>query len=78
MRKLIPLCIVLALAGCQKQNLVVPTTDELMNNTQLRSEWKAKCDTGEYSHLPADQKNNVCFTMQEAARSMAIKKTHGI
>lgn len=77
MRKLIFLCIVLAASACHR-NVVVPKTDELMTNPQLLAEWQAKCDTGEYSHLPADQKNNFCFTTQEATRSIAIKKIHGV
>ena len=78
MRKLIALCIMLAASACQQQNVVIPKTDELMTNPQLLGQWQAKCDSGEYSHLPADQKNNVCFTTQEATRSLAIKKIHGI
>jgi hypothetical protein len=79
MRKLLALCIVLAAAGCQQQpNVTVPTTGELMKNPPLLAEWKAKCETGEYSHLPADQKDNFCFTTREAGRSVAIKKMNGL
>ncbi len=77
MRKLIPLCLVLVAGACHS-NVVVPTTDELMKSPQLLADWQGKCDTGEYSHLPADQKDNLCFTTQEATRSLAIKKIHGI
>lgn len=73
MRKLSVLCIVLAACGCQ-QKVTVPTTDELMKNPPLLAEWRAKCETGEYSHLTADQKDNFCFTTREAVRSVAMKK----
>lgn len=79
MRKLLALFIVLAAAGCQQQpSATVPTTDELIKNPPLLAEWKAKCETGEYSHLPADQKDNLCFTTREAGRSAAIKKMNGL
>jgi hypothetical protein len=75
MRKLFVLCITLAVCGCQ-QEVRVPTTDELMANPQILAEWQTKCDSGEYSHLPADQKDRFCFTTREAARSIAIKKMY--
>jgi hypothetical protein len=77
MRKLLVLPLIVAASACQ-QTVVVPTTNELMGNPQLLAQWQAKCDSGEYSHLPADQKNNFCFTTQEAARSVAIKKVNGV
>lgn len=70
MRKLIPLCTLLAVCGCQ-QNIVVPTTKELIDDRQLLADWQSKCDTGEYSHLPADRKANLCSTTQEATISVA-------
>ncbi len=77
MRKVVVLCALLVVTACQKK-VEVPTTDELMKNPQLLAEWQSKCETGEYSHLPADQKDNLCFTTREAARSVAIKKINGI
>ncbi len=75
MRNILLLCALLVVCGCQqKQDVVVPTTKELKANPQLLSEWRAKCDTGEYSHLPADQKDNLCFTTREAARSLSVTK----
>lgn len=75
MRKLLALCFALAACGCQ-QNVAVPTIDELMRNPQLLAEWQGKCDSGEYSHLPADRRDSLCFTTQEATRSLAIKKAY--
>lgn len=77
MRKLLFLPLILAASACQ-QSVVVPTTNELMGNPQLLAQWQARCNIGEYSHLPANQKDNFCFTTQEAARSVAIKKMNGI
>ena len=74
MRKLLVLCFALAAAGCQQQPPAVPTTDELIKNPQLLAEWKTKCDSGEYSNLPDDQKDNLCFTTREARRSIAMQK----
>ncbi|GHH25678.1 hypothetical protein GCM10008023_39320 [Sphingomonas glacialis] len=75
MRKIFSLCALLVVCGCQqKQDVAVPTTKELMANPQLLSEWQAKCNTSDYSHLPADQKDNLCFTTREAARSLAVTK----
>jgi hypothetical protein len=54
MRKFSALCLVLAICGCQqKQSVSVPTTDQLMADSQLLKAWQGKCDTGEYSQLPA-------------------------
>ena len=77
MRKLFIVPLILAASACN-QNVQVPTTNELMANPQHLSEWQAKCDAGEYSHLPADQKQNFCFTTQESARSVAVKKFNGV
>ena len=70
MRKIFVLCTLLAICGCQK-HVVVPTAKELIANHQLLAEWRAKCDTGEYSHLPADQKANMCATTGDALISVA-------
>ena len=70
MRKLIPICTLFVVCSCQ-QNVVVPTAKELIDNRQLLTDWQAKCDTGEYSHLPADRKANLCSTTQEATISVA-------
>ncbi len=77
MRKYIVFPLLLVAAACH-QSVSVPTGNELAANPQLLAEWQAKCDTGEYSHLPADQKDSLCFTTREAARSVAIKKENGI
>lgn len=79
MRKFSALCLVLAMCGCQqKQSVSVPTTEQLMADGQLLKAWQGKCDTGEYSQLPAAQKDNMCFTTREAARSLAVKKMNGL
>ena len=70
MRKRFCILALLVVCGCQ-QNVVVPTTKDLLANRQLLADWQAKCDTGEYSHLPADQKTNMCFTTQNAVISAA-------
>lgn len=75
MRKLLVLSFALAICGCQ-QNITVPKTDELLKDPKLLAEWQSKCDSGEYSHLPADQKDNLCFTTREATRSLAMKKIY--
>ena len=73
MRKIIPLCSMLLVCGCQ-QNVVVPTTKELIASPQLLTQWQAKCDTGEYSHLPADQKAKICTTTGDATITVAQTK----
>ncbi len=70
MRKIIPLYSMLLVCGCQL-NVVVPTTKELIASPQLLAQWQAKCDTGEYSHLPADQKAKMCATTGDATISVA-------
>ena len=73
MCKLLSLCALLVNCGCQ-QNVVVPTAKELIASPQLLTEWQAKCDTGEFSHLPADQKAGMCATTGEATISVAQTK----
>ena len=73
MRKLLSVCVLLAVSGCQQQ-VVVPTAQELIADPQLLTEWQAKCNTGEYTHLPAGRKDELCFTTQSATISVAEKK----
>lgn len=73
MRKLLALGALLVVTACQ-QNVIVPTSQELIAKPQLYAEWEAKCNTGEYSHLPAAEKDNMCFTTHEAGRSLAAVK----
>jgi hypothetical protein len=73
MRKTLPLITLLIVGGCQ-QNVVVPTAKELIASPQLLTEWRAKCETGEYSHLPADQKAKMCATTGDATISVAQAK----
>jgi hypothetical protein len=70
MRKLLPVVALLAAAGCHKQ-VVVPTVDELKADPKLLAEWQGKCNAGEYAHLPAMDKANMCFTTQAAGQSLA-------
>ena len=70
MRKLVPLCVLLAVGGCQQQ-VAVPTAQQLIANRALLTEWQAKCDTGEYSQLAPAQKSNRCSTTQDATISVA-------
>lgn len=69
MRKLLSLCALLAICGCQKQ-VAVPTAQQLIANRALLAEWQGKCDTGEYSQLSAAQKSDRCSTTQEATVSV--------
>ena len=69
-RKLFPMCVLLALCGCQPR-VVVPTAKDLVADRQLLKVWQGKCDTGEYSHLPADQKATFCSTTADATISVA-------
>ena len=73
MRKILSLCALLVVCGCQ-QNVVVPTAKELITSPQLLTAWQAKCDTGEYSHLPSDQKAKMCATTGDATISVAQTK----
>lgn len=71
MRKLQYLCVLLGLSACQ-QNVVAPTAKELIDNRQLLTLWQAKCDTGEYSHLPAERKTAMCATTNDATITLAV------
>ena len=73
MRKILSLCSLLVVCGCQ-QNALVPTAKELIASPQLLTEWQAKCDAGEYSHLPADQKVRMCATIGDATITVAQTK----
>lgn len=73
MRAKFALVALVIVAGCQRQ-VAVPTAQELIQNRQLLAEWQAKCDTGEYSHLGAAEKANLCSTTHDASISvMEIK-----
>jgi hypothetical protein len=73
MWKKLPLITLLIVGGCQ-QNVVAPTAKELIASPELLTEWQAKCETGEYSHLPADQKARMCATTGDATISVAQAK----
>ncbi len=70
MRAVLCLCALTLAAGCHRQ-VAVPTANELIGNRQLLAEWQAKCDTGEYSHLAASEKANLCSTTHDATISVA-------
>lgn len=70
MRKMPPLLVLLFACGCQ-QNVVVPTAKELIASPPLLAQWRAKCETGAYSQLPADQKASMCTTTENAIVSVA-------
>lgn len=73
MRKILSLCSLLVVCGCQ-QNVVVPTAKELVASPQLLTQWQAKCDAEEYSRLPADQKAKMCATTDDATITVAQAK----
>jgi hypothetical protein len=73
MRKILSLSALLIICGCQ-QNIVVPTAKELIASPPLLAEWRAKCETGEYSHLPAEQKARMCATTGDATISVTQVK----
>lgn len=70
MRKFLPLLALGLVCACQQQ-IMVPTAAELIANRQLLSDWRAKCNTGEYSRLAAARKSELCSTTQEATISVA-------
>lgn len=69
MKRFLPLCAVLVVCGCQ-QEVAVPTAQELIANRPLLKEWQEKCETGQYSHVTAEQKTRYCSTTQEASISV--------
>ncbi|PZU06509.1 hypothetical protein [Sphingomonas sp.] len=73
MRKIIPVLALVVVAGCHRQ-VAVPTAQELINNRPLLTEWQVKCDTGEYSHLAATEKADLCSTTHDASMSVAAMK----
>lgn len=73
-KKLYVLSLTLVACACQQAQVEVPTTKELTADPKLLAEWQQKCDGGEYAHLPADKKQNFCFTTGEARRVIAAKK----
>ena len=70
MRRILFLSALLFVCGCQ-QNVVVPTAKELIASPPLLARWREKCETGEYSHLPADEKARMCATTGDATISVA-------
>lgn len=70
MRKLLPVCALMAMCGCQ-QKVAVPTAQELIANRPLLAEWQTKCDTGEFSHLAATEKSERCSTTHDATIAVA-------
>ncbi|MBB4087603.1 hypothetical protein [Sphingomonas carotinifaciens] len=70
MKKIVPLCALLAVCGCQ-QKVAVPNAQQLVADRALLTEWQRKCDTGEYSQLAATEKADLCATTQEATISVA-------
>jgi uncharacterized protein YcfL len=71
MRKLLlPAVLTLVVCGCHEP-VKVPTAQELITDRQLLAEWQMKCNTGEYSHLPASDKANLCSTTNDASFSVA-------
>ena len=72
MRKAL-LLLSLFVAGCHRQ-IAVPTAQELIGNRPLLAEWQARCDTGEYSHLPAAERADLCSTTHDASISVAAVK----
>ncbi len=70
MRAKLGLSVLFVLAGCQRQ-VAVPTAQELIGNRQLLAQWRGKCETGEYSHLVAAAKANLCSTTHDATISVA-------
>lgn len=69
MKNLIPIVVLLSVCGCQ-QEVAVPTAQELIDNRQMLATWQSKCDSGEYSHLEADEKARKCSTTQDATISV--------
>lgn len=69
MKRFVPVCALFLMSGCQ-QEVSVPTAKELIDNRPLLAEWQTKCDTGEYSQLPAEQKARVCSTAHDASISV--------
>ncbi len=70
MRRILSLSALLFVCGCQ-QNVVVPTAKELIASPPLLAQWREKCETGEYSHVPADEKARMCATTRDATISVA-------
>lgn len=69
MKTFLPICAFLLLCGCQRE-VSVPTSQELIANRPLLIQWQAKCDSGEYAHLPAEQKARMCSTTHDASISV--------
>lgn len=58
------------LTGCQEK-IAIPTVRELVSNRQLLAEWQSRCETGEYSRLRAQQREDLCSTTGQATISRA-------
>ncbi|MDQ1159600.1 hypothetical protein QE385_003997 [Sphingomonas sp. SORGH_AS 950] len=69
MKNLIPILALLTVCGCQ-QEVAAPTAQELIDNREMLATWQSKCDSGEYSHLEADEKARKCSTTRDATISV--------
>lgn len=69
MHKFLPVFAFFLICGCQRE-VSVPTAQELIDNRPRLAEWQAKCDSGEYSHLQAEQKAQMCSTTHDASISV--------
>lgn len=74
MRKLVPICALFLVCGCQ-QKVAVPTAQELIDDRRLLTEWQTKCDTGEYSHLAETERARLCSTTHDTTISVAEAAT---
>lgn len=74
MRKLVPVCALFLMYGCQ-QKVAVPTAQELIDDRRLLTEWQTKCDTGEYSHLGETETARLCSITHDATISVAEATT---
>ncbi len=74
MRNVLGLATLSLLCGCQQQ-VTVPTAQQLADNPKLLDEWRAKCGTGEYSHLAATEKANLCTSTDQAVATVALRKS---
>lgn len=74
MRKLLAMSVLLTTCACQ-QKVAIPTSQDLVGNRQLLSEWQTKCNTGEYSQLGPTEKTEMCSSTQDATTSVAQIET---
>lgn len=73
MRLIVTIFAMILISGCE-QSVAVPTVKDLLANPQLLTEWRAKCETGEYSQMPVNQKAEMCATTDNAIISSAQAK----